>query len=151
MFYDYCNRAEMSDVERLGAVNCFTNGRTDSLKECSEKELRDLERWAKDAEGAKNKAIRGRIIYLLTQLGYKDERGEADWTRINAFVASHGGEGNPKKKVLHKLKYSELRKVVQVVEMYYKSSLKALPQPSQKSPPQPTPKGRELREGGGIL
>jgi hypothetical protein len=131
MFFGYCNRAELSEEERMGAIVSITNGRTASLKEVSQKELNDVTAWAAEREAAKNTGMRGKIIFHLCNIGYKTEAGHPDWDRINAYVKSHGGDANPKKKALYKLKHSELKKVVLVVQQYHSTFMKRLkPEPA---------------------
>jgi hypothetical protein len=119
-FFDLVNRAELLEAARLGAISSITGGRTSSLKELSPGEYNELCNWAKKVEKDKNGAMRGRIIFLLCEMNYKDAEGFPDWAAINRYVAERCGEGNPKKKVLHKLKWSELRLVTTQIEQYYK-------------------------------
>lgn len=121
LFFGLCNQAELSEAERYGAIRCESGQRTESIKELSVSEYNNLVMWVKEVEAKRNKPMRGKIIYYMTTLGYTKGNGLPDWEAIDNYVKRHGGESNPKKKGLQKLKTSELRGVLIIVQKFYQT------------------------------
>lgn len=66
------------------------------------------------------KQMRGKIIALLVQLGYTDEKGNADFQAINNYIQEIGSR-NPRRQILNYLYHHELVEVLtQVQERYNK-------------------------------
>lgn len=66
--------------------------------------------------------MRAKVIHLLCLLGYVDEKGSADYNRINQFV-QRIGSANPRKVILNYLWKAELLAVTSQIEQIYKKEL----------------------------
>lgn len=120
-FYGLCNQLGFSMESRRDAISSICNNRTLSIKELSPKEFERLLFFLMEAEHKQNQPMRGKIIYYLINLGYVTDNGLPDWERINNYVATHCGSGNPKRKILNKMNTTELRAVLLVVQQFYKT------------------------------
>lgn len=124
------NKAMHSLLHQLGLmdqkkdlVEQCTNGRTSSSREMSRDEadymVRILQAQKKERTG---KQI-GKIIHLLSLLGYVRADGTPDYTRINTFIRNIGSR-NPRGVNLNYLTVQELNQVVTQVEQIYKKESK---------------------------
>jgi len=106
-------------------VSSFTDERSASSKDLTEHEASCLVKYLQDEHNQKCKPMRGKIIHYLCLLGYVDGNEEADWARIDNFIANIGSN-NPRRVRLNFLYRSELPKVVTQVEAMYKAETKKI-------------------------
>jgi hypothetical protein len=121
-FYALITKLECED-EKLHLVRLASEQRTASVAELTDRELRCLIGELLAREERECKAMRGKVIHLMCLLGYVNGSGNADFMAINASIAAIG-TNNPRKAELFGLRKSELRAVLNQVEMRYKNGLR---------------------------
>ena len=127
MHYDYIKgifgalrELDMTDEDRYMLVRQLSGGRTASLKDLSEEELKAILQTLNQERLERTKKMRAKIVHYLCLLGYTTTAGKPDMNRINGFVQKRCGQANPKRKPLPFLSPAECRKVVTVVEAMYR-------------------------------
>lgn len=106
----------------------FTRGRTESLRSCSEEEVRRLERRleeiALNPKRARAQRMRRKIIGILATRGAVNAQGKPDMAHVHAWVDKYGYL----KKPLNDYTVAELPKLVTQAEAIVASDIKALQQ-----------------------
>ena len=113
----------LGEEEKNQLVWAFSGERTSSSKELNPVEVAAVLRYLQDTHKKRCQPMRNKIIRYLCELGWVNDRDEADYDRINAFIVGMGSN-NPRKVILNFLYYSELPKVVTQVEAMYKHESK---------------------------
>lgn len=101
-----------------------TDGRTDRLGSMMQFEADDLLGLLKEERKIQCGAMWGKIIYLMTQMGYINKKGTADYTAINKFIQNIGSN-NPRKVVMAFLTPSECGAVLTQVKARYKTFMES--------------------------
>lgn len=105
--------------QKADLIEQYTDGRTRSSREMSEREAEALVSALKQEKERQTKKSIAKAIHLLCLLGYVRGNGDPDYGRINTFIQNIGSN-NPHRKTLHYLNRKELNAVVTQIEAMYK-------------------------------
>lgn len=120
--------AQLAPADQLAQVKesvamAYSNNRTAKTSELTHVEAEKLiEHLIKQRE-EKCRPMRAKVIHLMCLMGYVNEKGNADYDRINAFIKNIGSR-NPRKKNLYWMNVQTLYAVLNQVQAMYNKSLK---------------------------
>ncbi len=103
-------------------IEGVTEGRSTSSRDLTNKEAIKLINQLTAAKHDLTAKTRAKIIHQLCLMGYVKPDGQADYTRITAFIRGIGSH-NPKKKNLFQLSPSEINRVCTQVEQMYRKHI----------------------------
>lgn len=123
VFHQLISQLEIED-EKGYRIQLATGYRTNSSTELTEKEaalmIDNLKAERKKTMGK----MQGKLIATLKLLGYVTDGYKEDWERIDNFIEGIGTK-NPKKRKLWGLHKTELKAVLNQVEVRYKKTIAA--------------------------
>lgn len=109
-------------INRKDLIYGFTEGRTESLKEVSPSELREMEMHLQQlvhSDQDKADKMRKKVISVFHHLNIRDEKGRVKMEAVNAWCKKYGYLHKP----LNDYTVSELPRLVTQAEKYEKSVL----------------------------
>jgi hypothetical protein len=123
VYYALAKELSFPNDMKFEMALAWSNKRTSSLSELTNTEALAMFQHLQGLVEEAKKLYRGKIIYLLCQVGMVDASGKADFERINHYIKNIG-TANPRQVVLAWCYKSELITILKQVEMYHKSFLK---------------------------